>query len=760
MENSKYKVGEPVKLSRGGTVRRAGVSAIPAVVAGAILVFMVFAAPRAFPQAVQAQLQQSIPMPPISVPIQNGALPEQQPILPQPASQPAVTGPGATSGTWTPLNNQPPFIARAIFLLTDGTILVQDSILTDAAWWKLTPDNTGSYVNGTWQRVASPPNCPNGYSPLSTVYSPQYYGSAVLPDGRFVMIGGEYDYNYTYVNGTGEVWTNQGAIYDPVANAWTCIQAPSGWNRIGDAESVVMPNGTFMVADPIISPGELATLNTTTNPPTFNPPFSPPGKSADQNYYNEEGWTLLPDGEVLTLEIWNPNDTFQTPGLTYDPLTQSWNSAGTAPNPLVLIKSGNTKYFEIGPATLRPNGTVFAEGATGFNDIYNIYAGTWTSGPTFPNIFDSLSNTREQLVAADAPAALLPDGNVLTVASPVDANYPTYGGWIPPAVFFEFDGTSLTQVAAPPRAPLDASYYWYLLPLPTGQILGTDSSSDVEIYTPAGTPKPAWAPAITSSPSEIEAGGANYQLTGTQFNGLSQASTYGDDYQAATNYPLVRITNNATGHVFYARTHSFSTMAVATGSTPVSAQFDVPAFIELGPSTITVVANGIPSQPVNVFVAVPQVAINVRGSGLSGSNSFPSCPNGTGDTCFLETVTGKIQKTINGLVSGGNLSVSLYADKSSALRGPLFGSCYPVQGTGSITSASATTALNFGVLGWVCDSSAPSSACMVGPLSLSIVPGSGNFVVAAGAGTFNALSPSCFSTPNDVQVAIKGVLTK
>jgi hypothetical protein len=36
--------------------------------------------------------------------------------------------------------------------------------------------------------------------------------------------------------------------------------------------------------------------------------------------------------------------------------------------------------------------------------------------------------------------------------------------------------------------------------------------------------------------------------------GLSQAAAFGDEYQTATNYPLVRITNPATGHVFYAKT--------------------------------------------------------------------------------------------------------------------------------------------------------------------------------------------------------------
>ena len=116
----------------------------------------------------------------------------------------------------------------------------------------------------------------------ATVYSPLYYASAVLPDGRFVMIGGEYDYNYYYVNGSGEVWTDQGAIYDPVANSWTCIAAPSGWTQIGDAQSVVLPDGTFMIANPFNN--QVATLNTSTNPPTFNSPFTPAGKS---------GWLIM-----------------------------------------------------------------------------------------------------------------------------------------------------------------------------------------------------------------------------------------------------------------------------------------------------------------------------------------------------------------------------------------------------------------------------------------------------------------------------------
>jgi hypothetical protein len=70
----------------------------------------------------------------------------------------------------------------------------------------------------------------------------------------------------------------------------------------------------------------------------------------------------------------------------------------------------------------------------------------------------------------------------------------------------------------------------------------------------------------------------------------------GDDYQAATNYPLVRITDSQS-HVFYARTHDHSSMGVATGSLSVSTNFDVPCGLALGSANLVVVANGISSSP-------------------------------------------------------------------------------------------------------------------------------------------------------------------
>ena|SRR5271165_3042373 len=50
------------------------------------------------------------------------------------------------------------------------------------------------------------------------------------------------------------------------------------------------------------------------------------------------------------------------------------------------------------------------------------------------------------------------------------------------AVFFEWDGSKLNQVPAPPNGPSDTSYFGHMLVLPTGQILFTDFSGDVEPF--------------------------------------------------------------------------------------------------------------------------------------------------------------------------------------------------------------------------------------------------------------------------------------
>src|SRR5262249_46452427 len=146
-----------------------------------------------------------------------------------------------------------------------------------------------------------------------------------------------------------------------------------------------------------------------------------------------------------------------------------------------------------------------------------------------------------------------------------------------------------------------------------------DSTNDVWTYAPAGGPDDAWRPSITSVPSIIGQG-VTYTVSGTMFNGFSQGASYGDDAQMATNWPLVRITNNGSGHVRYARTHDHSRMGVEAVGDPeiVTTSFDVPGDLELGASTLVVVTNGIPSQPVNITVAL---ASSLAFTGASATSS-------------------------------------------------------------------------------------------------------------------------------------------
>jgi hypothetical protein len=294
---------------------------------------------------------------------------------------------------------------------------------------------------------------------------------------------------------------------------------------------------------------------------------------ADGN--GEEGWSLLPDGRVLTVDTTDIGNSE-----IYNPATGRWASAGRTPVRLIDPDG------EVGPQLLRPNGTVFASGATGRTAVYHTATGAWTTGPTFPVIGGKRFDT------ADAPAAVLPDGQVLVAASP--------GDYKPPTRVFDFNGTTLTRVSNPPNASLFASNDAYMLVLPTGQVLFNDRTGDFEVYNPAGSPRLTWMPSITAVPTALSAGGT-YTLSGMQLGGLTQGSAYGDDYQSATNFPLVRITNAATGAVSYARTHGMTSMAVAPRQSS-SVKFTLPAGIQAGASALVVVANGIASSPIDVTV--------------------------------------------------------------------------------------------------------------------------------------------------------------
>jgi hypothetical protein len=350
------------------------------------------------------------------------------------------------------------------------------------------------------------------------------------------------------------------------------VAPPKGWYDIGDSPSTVLPNGLFLLGRKTNK--NMAVLD----PQTLK--WTEVGSAGKSDFNAEEGWTLLPDGTVLTWDVKNsPNSEI------YNPTKQEWTSAGsTVANLMGPPEEGCLHYGthdqhvycppgETGPGILRPDGTVFATGAlhqgdsTGHTAIYNPAtegSDKWTAGPDFPG----------GDAAGDSFAALLTNGNVLVLGNSGN--------------MYEYNGTTFKATT---------QGYGSLIVMPSGQVLVAGSYA----YSSTGTYKSSWAPKITSAPSTVTPG-STYKISGQQFNGLSQAVAFGDEFESSTNYPIVRITNNSSHHVFYAKTHDHSTMGVATGKATVSTNFDVPTGTETGDSSLVVVANGIPSKAVSVTV--------------------------------------------------------------------------------------------------------------------------------------------------------------
>jgi hypothetical protein len=453
-----------------------------------------------------------------------------------------------------------------MILLTDGSVLVHDAYNAD--WRRLTPDNQGNYTTGSWS------------APISMSNSRQYFASGVLRDGLVFAIGGE--------DSNAGSDTPLGEIFDPQSNSWSKLTSkPAGFDWIhGDASCCILPDGKVLfgclenartaIWDPQHDSWREAGTAFGTQSPTKN------GRT------NEETWTLLRGGAVLAVETFNPPEAEK-----YLPHEDIWVSAAATPQSLVDVP-----MREIGPAILLTDGRVFAIGGSTHTAIYRPPRhlndpGSWMAGPQL------IDNGNNLLTAMDAPAVLMPNGKVLCCAGrrhPEGSEF-----WSGPTVFFEFDPDSDTLNQTPMQPTIAGGDTWTarLMLLPNGQVLYTAQQNNIWIYTPDDGPQQDWRPRIIEHPHRVDRG-EGYEIAGHRFNGLSQAVSYGDDYTAATNYPLVRLSQ--AGTVVYCRTHRFSSLGVATGEREIRARFHVPSAAPLGECRLEVVANGIASEPVHVQV--------------------------------------------------------------------------------------------------------------------------------------------------------------
>ncbi len=495
--------------------------------------------------------------------------------------------PAKSNSPWKLMSPQPDLGggARLMFLLTNGKVMVQTSsggVESRQKWWLLTPDINGNYVTGTWEQAPSPKD-----------YNPTTYNGAVLHDGNLMVFGGEQNATDAGVVTNG---TNICEIYNVKTNSWSQIAPPN--NGQGDWQALMGPNTTLADGRILLgaSPyGSNANESMLYDPITNSWALTGTNKVAENN---EAGLTLLQNNKVLTTQ--QPAGTLGT-GTSiaeiYDPATGLWSSAGET-NALF-------NFVEVGPALGLRNGNVLQTGSLGPNGLYNPTTNSWSTVPALAKLKNGL-----QLVAQDNEAAILPNGNILTITatyihSTISGNGIAPGRSMAPAIYVEYDWKTNSWIDLPEDLINLPSWsgpnMTFFLPLPNGQVMVAEGGG-IEFFTGTGSPEASWAPIVSSVSSLDLAPKTQYTISGKQLSGLTQGQQWGDEWQAATNYPLVRIVNNASHHVFYATTSGISSTSI-TPMVPSTFNMTIGSNFEDGPSKLYVVATGIESAPVDVTIS-------------------------------------------------------------------------------------------------------------------------------------------------------------
>jgi hypothetical protein len=342
----------------------------------------------------------------------------------------------------------------------------------------------------------------------------------------------------------------------------------------------------------------------------------------------------------------------------YIPALDRW--IPDAPAPVLLY---DDYAYETGASILLPDGRVLFLGSNGTSALYtpsgDTTSGSWTTGPMIPNGCGT----------TDAAAAMMSDGRVLCAVSPVPSASDPDSIFHNPTYFYEYDYTRDTFIAV--SAPLGqpyidvAAYTTNMLDLPDGNILFvTAGDYQYHVYTPGHTPIAAGKPTISAvTPDRCE-----FMITGTLFNGISQGAAYGDDWQMATNYPIVSLKSGS--KVVYARTHDWNRVAVQTGSLPDTAYFSIPASLPNGNYSLTLSANGIGSDPFNFsYINCTTGVTEIGGSNslwqvnpnpASGKTIMSFSAETTGDyTISLTDICGRVIKTDDGRASAGANSYTI-----------------------------------------------------------------------------------------------------
>ena len=302
------------------------------------------------------------------------------------------------NGTWVVLPYQMPINPISAALLRTGQVLIVAGSENDA-------DNNSagseSYRAAIWD--------PTGTSESSIVVKNLTYdvfcsGTASLPDGRQLIVGGTSNYSFT-----GE---NRASIFNPTTGGF--VQSQNMANGRWYASATTLGDGRIMAMSGLTSTGgtsttveiyDLRNAGAGWNAPT-NVPFTPP-------LYPRIA--LLPSGKVFYTGQGSGSNNSNS--YFFDPVTGSWTtSAATTANRTY----GSAVLLPLLPPNYTPRVMSFGGGspATSSTELIDLSAAnpSWAPGP-------SMSTGRIQM-----NAVILPNGNVLAEGGSVNNESPDTAG--------------------------------------------------------------------------------------------------------------------------------------------------------------------------------------------------------------------------------------------------------------------------------------------------------------------------------------------
>jgi hypothetical protein len=170
----------------------------------------------------------------------------------------------------------------------------------------------------------------------------------VLPDGRFFVFGSE----------TGNLNNSEILDLSDPNPQWQQFAPPTGKPDFsfltGDVNGCILADGRVLLGgygstnqtaiwDPLAFQGNASTHSEAWTIAGTGFGTNPGKVSFKNSKLDEETWTLLTDGSVLTVDVNSGTDSAER----YVPSTDQWISAGTTPSAMVWAS-------EIGPAAVLP----------------------------------------------------------------------------------------------------------------------------------------------------------------------------------------------------------------------------------------------------------------------------------------------------------------------------------------------------------------------------------------------------------------------